>query len=50
VKAEWGFSSTNRRVRTYELTKAGTKHLEQEVSRFERMLDGITRVLAADES
>ena len=50
VKAEWGVSSTNRRVRTYELTKAGAKHLEQEVSRFERMLDGITRVLAADES
>jgi transcriptional regulator len=50
VKAEWGLSSTNRRVRTYELTKAGAKHLEQEVSRFERMLDGITRVLAADES
>jgi transcriptional regulator len=50
VKSEWGVSSTNRRVRTYELTKAGMKHLEQEVSRFERMLDGITRVLASDES
>ena len=49
VKAEWGVSSTNRRVRIYKLTAAGTKHLEREVSRFERMLDGITRVLAPGE-
>jgi PadR family transcriptional regulator PadR len=46
VKAEWGVSSTNRRVRIYRLTAAGAKHLEREVSKFERMLDGITRVLA----
>ena len=50
VKAEWGVSSTNRRVRIYRLTKAGAKHLEQEVSRFERMLEGINRVLAPGES
>lgn len=50
VKAEWGISSTNRRVRIYKLTRAGTKHLEQEVSRFERMLEGITRVLSPGES
>lgn len=49
VKAEWGVSSTNRRVRIYKLTAAGTKHLEREVSRFEKMLDGITRVLAPGE-
>jgi PadR family transcriptional regulator PadR len=48
VKAEWGVSS-NRRVRIYRLTAAGTKHLEREVSRFEKMLDGITRVLAPGE-
>jgi PadR family transcriptional regulator PadR len=46
VKAEWGISATNRRVRTYQLTPAGRKHVENEVSRFERMLKGITRVLA----
>lgn len=46
VTAEWGLSATNRRVRTYKLTAKGTKHLESEVSSFERMLDGITRVLA----
>src|SRR6266446_6452439 len=50
VKAEWGISSTNRRVRTYKLTAKGAKHLEHEVSRFEKMLEGITRVLAPGES
>ena len=50
VKAEWTVSSTNRRVRTYKLTAKGAKHLEQEVSRFEKMLEGITRVLAPGES
>ncbi len=46
LKAEWGISATNRRVRTYQLTPAGRKHVETEVSRFERMLKGVTRVLA----
>jgi PadR family transcriptional regulator len=50
VKAEWSISSTNRRVRIYKLTAKGDKHLEQEVSRFEKMLEGITRVLAPGES
>jgi PadR family transcriptional regulator, regulatory protein PadR len=50
VKAEWSLSSTNRRVRIYKMTAKGAKHLEQEVSRFERMLKGITRVLAPGES
>jgi PadR family transcriptional regulator PadR len=50
VKAEWTVSSTNRRVRIYTLTPAGAKHLQREVSRFETMLEGITRVLARGES
>jgi PadR family transcriptional regulator, regulatory protein PadR len=50
VKAEWGISATNRRVRIYTLTAAGAKHLDHEVSSFERMLEGITRVLAPGES
>jgi PadR family transcriptional regulator PadR len=49
LKAEWGISSTNRRVRIYKLTAKGAKRLEHEVSRFERMLEGITRVLAPGE-
>src|SRR6201996_9803426 len=49
VKAEWGTSATGRRVRIYRLTAAGTKHLEHEGSKFETMLEGITRVLAPGE-
>src|SRR3977135_3584893 len=50
VKAEWAISSTNRRVRIYRLTAAGAKHLQREVSSFERMLEGIPRVLTPGES
>jgi len=50
VKAEWGISSTNRRVRIYKLTAAGVKHLQLEISRFQQMFEGITRVLAAIKS
>src|SRR6266704_4316763 len=46
VKAEWGISATKRRVRIYQLTREGRKHVEREVSSFERMLEGITRVLS----
>jgi len=45
VKAEWGVSSTNRRVRTYQITTAGMRHLEKEISSFERMFAGIALVL-----
>src|SRR5271165_251207 len=45
VKAEWGVSNTNRKVRTYEITAAGLRHLEQEISSFERMFEGIALVL-----
>src|SRR5262245_19691860 len=50
VKAEWRISSTHRRVRTYQLTRAGIKYLNREVSNFERMLEGVTRVLARGEA
>jgi PadR family transcriptional regulator len=50
VKAEWEISASKRRVRTYRITQAGKKHLEQEVSSFEQMLEGITRVLSPLES
>jgi PadR family transcriptional regulator, regulatory protein PadR len=45
VKAEWGVSSTNRRVRTYQITALGLRHLEQQISSFERMFEGIALVL-----
>ena len=46
LQAKWGVSATNRRVRIYTITPAGVKHLQREVSRFDRMLEGIRRVLA----
>jgi transcriptional regulator len=46
VKARWGVSITRRRVRTYELTPRGEKHLNEERSKFERMLEGIHLVLS----
>ena len=45
VKAEWGISSSNRRVRTYQITASGLRHLEREISSFERMFEGIALVL-----
>jgi PadR family transcriptional regulator PadR len=49
VKAEWTVSpTTNRRVRVYEITRAGLWHLETEVSRFDRMLQGIVLVLGPE--
>jgi transcriptional regulator len=45
VKAEWGFSETNRKVRFYRLTSAGRKRLETEMNDFDRVLAGIQAVL-----
>jgi PadR family transcriptional regulator, regulatory protein PadR len=45
VKAEWEVSSTNRRVRTYRVTAAGLRRLEEQISSFERMFEGISLVL-----
>ena len=45
VKADWELSGTNRRVRTYQITAAGLRRLEQQISSFERMFEGISLVL-----
>jgi DNA-binding PadR family transcriptional regulator len=50
LKAEWEVSASNRQVRTYRVTPAGRKHLEREVSSFERMIEAITLVLSPEES
>lgn len=50
VKAEWKISPSNRRVRTYQITSAGKKYVEREVSSFKRMVEGITLVLSPSES
>src|SRR6202042_1658538 len=46
VRAEWTVSpATNRRVRIYQITRTGIRHLEREISNFDRMLEGIQMVL-----
>ena len=46
VKAEWGVSETNRKVRFYRLTTAGRKQLQSEISDFDRVLQGIQAVMS----
>jgi len=51
LKAGWletamGLSDRNRPVRIFKVTKAGTKHLEQELASVEKMFAGFNRVLA----
>src|SRR5579872_242369 len=46
LESEAGISAKGRPTRIYRLTNAGLRHLEREVSSFETMFTGITRVLA----
>lgn len=46
VQARWEMSTTNRRVRTYSLTRKGSRHLEKEAGRLDSMMLGIQMVLA----
>jgi PadR family transcriptional regulator PadR len=50
LESEAGLSAKGRPTRIYRLTPAGIRHLEHEVSSFDRMLAGITRVLAVGEA
>jgi PadR family transcriptional regulator, regulatory protein PadR len=49
VSAEWELSARNRKVRVYRITAAGHKQLQSEVSAFERMFEGIKRVMGPAE-
>jgi transcriptional regulator len=49
LKAHWDVSPNGRRIRVYQITAAGAKHLDREVSSFERMLEGIRLVLDPEE-
>jgi transcriptional regulator len=49
LSAEWSLSTRNRQVRLYKLTSAGRKQLERKVTSFERLLEGITKVMKAQE-
>src|SRR3974377_568780 len=46
LESRAGVSAQGRPTRIYRLTKSGQRHLEQEVTSFEKMFAGITRVLA----
>ena len=46
LESEAGTSAKGRPTRIYRLTDAGLRHLEAEVSSFEKMFAGINRVLA----
>ena len=50
LQSEEGLSAKGRPTRIYRLTIAGRRHLEQEVSSFEKMFAGITRVLAVQKA
>ena len=47
VTAKWGSTAGNRRARYYQLTAAGRKQLDMELSQFERVIGAITRVIEA---
>lgn len=50
VQATWGLSARNRKVRVYRITAGGRKQLEREISAFDRMLEGIARVMRPAQS
>lgn len=45
VKAEWGVSDTNRKVRIYQLTAAGRKQLAAELNEYEQITSAIQDIL-----
>src|SRR3984893_4528770 len=47
VTAKWGTTAGNRRARYYQLTAAGRKQLDVEMSQFERVIGAIARVIEA---
>jgi len=46
LQSEMGISPKGRPVRIFKVTRAGAQHLEKEISSFEQMFAGITRVLS----
>jgi len=47
LEAEAGVSAKGRPTRIYRLTRAGRRRLETEISSFDRMFAGFSRVMAA---
>lgn len=47
IRTQWGISETNRKVKFYSLTKAGSKQLSLEVANWERTTTLVARFLEA---
>ena len=47
IKGEWGKTEGNRRARYYQLTKAGSKQLDQELETYTRVSAAIARIVDA---
>ena len=47
IESEWGQSENNRRAKFYTLTPAGRKRLKQELSAWNRLVEGMTLALGA---
>jgi PadR family transcriptional regulator, regulatory protein PadR len=47
IRTEWGISETNRRVKIYSLTGAGTRQLRVEVANWERATALVAKFLEA---
>ena len=45
VRAEWGMSETNRRVRLYDLTGEGRKQLKRELLEYKEVIAAIQAIL-----
>jgi PadR family transcriptional regulator PadR len=50
LESEMGVPAKKRPVRIFKITDASAKHLEEEISSFEKMFAGVTRVLAVAQS
>jgi PadR family transcriptional regulator len=47
IRAEWGVSETNRKVKFYALTPAGKKQLQVEIAKWEKATAFVARFLEA---
>jgi len=45
ISSAWGVSKNNRRAKFYRLTASGRKHLNDETSKWERLVRAITRIV-----
>jgi PadR family transcriptional regulator, regulatory protein PadR len=48
IAAFWGTSENNRKAKYYRITSAGRKQLAAETSRWERLAEGIGRILRGE--